>query len=156
MVKALIVLILSLMPAAQAADGSSFVDGLAAYDAGRYEETVRIWQELAAQGDAMAQLGLAGLYRSGEGVRRDLAEAARLYRLAARQGNPDAQVNLARLLLEGGGIQPDPIEAHAWLSLAAAKGKRYAMERLEWLERTMSDDQLERAERRLAELRERL
>jgi len=125
----------------------SFIDGLAAYDAGRYAETARIWGELAEEGDAMAQLGLAGLYRQGLGVPRDLAEAARLYRQAALQGNDDAQINLARLYAEGAGVPRDPVRAYKWFGLAAAKGRDWAKARRDELAETMTPEQIAEAER---------
>lgn len=127
-----------------------FADGLAAYDAGAYEETIRLWEPLAAAGDPLAQLGLAGLYRSGEGIPRDLGRARELYRRAAAQGNTDAQINLARLLMDGD--ERDLVEAHAWLTLAADAGRRWARDRLPALEAEMTPGQRAAAERRRAEL----
>ncbi|MGI9386618.1 MAG: tetratricopeptide repeat protein, partial [Methyloligellaceae bacterium] len=123
------------------ADGESFFDGLAAYDAGDVAETIRIWTALASSGDANAQVGLAGLYRAGAGVARDPAEAARLYRLAAEQGDSDGQLNLGRLYLDGVGVEQDPAAAYAWLTLAARQGRRWAEEQRQEIEPGLSDDQ---------------
>jgi len=148
-------LVLALVGAAPAAAEETYVDGLRAYDGGDYATTVRIWRELAEEGDPMAQLGLAGLYRQGSGVPRDLGEAARLYRAAALQGNSDAQINLARLYLEGAGVGRDPVKAHAWLTLAAEQDRGWAKRRLQELESELSEAELARAEREAAALRER-
>ena len=129
-----------------------FAEGLAAYDAGDYPETVRIWTELAQQGDPFAQVGLAGLYRSGQGVERDLGIAADFYRQAAEQGNDDAQLNLGRLYAEGGGVRRDLVTAYAWLSLAAAQGRGWAERRREALRADMSPAQLAAAERQIEAL----
>lgn len=144
---------LSLWLAAASGRADSFADGLAAYDAGDYAETLRIWKALAEQGDAMAQVALAGLYRSGEGIGQDLGEALRLYRLAAEQGNDDAQLNLGRMYADGAGVRRDPVEAYAWLSLAAEQGRRWAERRRRELAETMTPEQRAAAKRRLAELR---
>lgn len=125
-----------------------FVEGLAAYDAGDYAETVRIWQALADGGNAQAQVALAGLYRSGEGVPRDLGEAMRRYEQAALQGNADAQLNLGRLHAEG--TPRDLTAAYTWLSLAAGQGKRWAEQRRQELADKMTPEQLADAERRIA------
>jgi TPR repeat protein len=130
-----------------------FVDGLAAYDAGDYAATTRIWRPLAEQGDPTAQTALAGLYRSGAGVARDLAEAARLYRLAAEQGNDDAQLNLGRMYADGVGVERDPVEAYAWLSLAAEQGRAWAEQRRRQIARELTPDQQAAAARLLAERR---
>ena len=139
---------------AQTAD-DSFVDGLAAYDAGDVAETVRIWKALASDGDANAQVGLAGLYRAGSGVARDLAEAARLYRLAAEQGDSNGQLNLGRLYLEGNGVKQNQAAAYAWLTLAARQGRRWAKEQRQKIEPLLSADQLISANALIAEIESR-
>ena len=133
----------------------TFADGLRAYDAGDYAVTARIWGALAEEGDPMAQLGLAGLYRQGLGVPRDLAEAARLYRAAAERGNTDAQFNLGRLYAEGVGVPRDLVEAYVWFGLAAAQGRRGAEERRHELAAELTPEQLAEAERRIAAFRPR-
>ncbi len=129
----------------RAAD-DSFVDGLAAYDAGDVALTIRIWTSLAKTGDANAQVGLAGLYRAGSGLPRDLTEAARLYRLAAEQGDSNGQLNLGRLYLDGTGVEQDHAAAYAWLTLAARQGRRWAEE-----QRLKIEPGLSNAERGAAE-----
>ena len=124
-------------------------DGLRAYDAGDYAAAARIWGALAEEGDPMAQLGLAGLYRQGP-VPRDLAEAARLYRAAAEQGNDDAQFNLGRLYAEGVGVPRDLVEAYVWFGLAVAQGRRGAEERRHEVAAELTPEQLAEAERRIA------
>jgi TPR repeat protein len=48
----------------------------------------------AEQGDAAAQFNLGLMYRNGEGVPKDYAEAANWYRKAAEQGVAAAQYTL--------------------------------------------------------------
>lgn len=121
------------------AAGEKFIDGLAAYDAGDVAETVRIWKALAVRGDTDAQVGLAGLHLAGSGVTRDPEEAARLYRLAAEQGDSNGQLNLGRLYLDGIGVVRDHAAAYAWLTLAARQGRRWAEEKRQEIERTLSE-----------------
>ncbi|MDH3660994.1 MAG: sel1 repeat family protein [Alphaproteobacteria bacterium] len=128
------------------AAGESFIDGLAAYDAGDVAETVRIWRALAEAGDINAQVGLAGLHLAGSGVPHDPAKAARLYRLAAEQGDSNGQLNLGRLYLDGVGVERDPAAAYAWLSLAARQGRRWAKEQSLAIEPTLSKAQRVEAE----------
>ena len=61
------------------------------------------------QGDAEAQYGFALMYRNGEGVPQDAAEAVRWFRLAADQGYADAQYNLGVLYAEGHGVGDVPV-----------------------------------------------
>jgi TPR repeat protein len=128
---------IAFLPVTQAAE-QSFVDGLAAYDGGDVDETVRIWTTLAETGNADAQAGLAGLYLAGSGVPRDPAKAAALYQLAAEQGNSDGQLNLGRLHLDGIGVARNPAAAYAWLALAAEQGRRWADEKRSDIVHTLS------------------
>jgi len=134
---------------ASLARADAFADGLAAYDAGDYPETVRIWTGLARRSDPRAQVGLAGLYRSGQGVQRDLGMAADLYRRAAEQGSDDGQLNLGRMYAEGVGVPRDLVQAYVWLSLAAARGRTWAERRRTTLRAEMSAAQLSAAEQQI-------
>ena len=66
------------------------------------------------------------MFRNGEGVAQDYAEAVRLYRLAAAQGHSDAQVGLGVRLHNGQGVAKDRAEAIRWYRLAAAQGQANA------------------------------
>ena len=61
------------------------------------------------------------MYRNGEGVPQDDAEAARWLRLAADQGHAEAQYNLGGMYAEGLGVPQDRVAAYMWLSLAVAQ-----------------------------------
>ena len=77
---------------------------------------------LAEQGDAKAQLHLAGLYRAGRGIARDLDQAMRWYRAAAERGLAEAQFELGKVYDTGTGGPRDPFEAVRWYRLAAQQG----------------------------------
>jgi TPR repeat protein len=51
-------------------------EGWAAYQRGDYATALKLWQPLAAQGNAFAQSNLGFMCDSGQGVKRDLGEAA--------------------------------------------------------------------------------
>lgn len=92
-----------LLASSAAAQPTDFAAGLAAYDAGRYEEAAVIWSRLAENGDPAAMVSLAGLYEAGFGVGRDPGRALALYRRAAALGDPQARRILA---LRGEGRGP--------------------------------------------------
>ena len=73
----------------------------------------------AEQGDPEAQFDLGFMYRNGEGVPQDDAEAVKWYRLAAEQGHADAQYNLGGMYGNGVGVLKDEAEALRWYRLAA-------------------------------------
>jgi TPR repeat protein len=77
---------------------------------------------LAEQGDAKAQLLVAGLYRAGKGVARDEAASLRWYRIAAEKGLAEAQFELAKAYDTAVGGPRDPFEAVRWYRLAAQQG----------------------------------
>ena len=96
-----------------------FEDGQAAYMRDDYAEAVRLWGQLADQGDARAQFSIGKMYYIGQGVRRDYAQADAWYRKAADQGFAYAQFNLGVAYEDGGlGVPQDyawPICGSTWL-----------------------------------------
>ena len=106
-----------------------FDKGFDAYSAGDYQTALREWRPLAEQGDADAQLGMALMYDSGEGVPQDDAEAVRWYRLAAEQGHASAQISLGLNYQLGVGVLQDNVMAHMWYNIASANGQSKAGER---------------------------
>lgn len=86
------------------------------------------WYEKAAgQGDALAALYLAQLYRDGSGVKKDLAAALRWYQKAAEGGNQEAALAVAKTYREGGAVPKDIPSALAWYRRAAALKSPEAM-----------------------------
>lgn len=73
----------------------------------------------AEQGDVTAQRKLGMAYDSGQGVPRDLIEAARWYTRAAEQGDAIAQNNLGSLYLNGEGVEKDHTQAAFWFKKSA-------------------------------------
>jgi len=83
-------------------------------------------KKLAEQGDASAQSKLGVMYRKGEGIICDYAEALKWLRKAAQQGDVQAQVNLSGMYHEGEGVPPNYAEALKWLRKAADQGNAAA------------------------------
>lgn len=109
-------------------------------------EAVRWYRRAAEQGLADAQLNLGVMYDNGEGVPEDDAEAARWYRLAAEQGYPRAQLNIALQYITGQGVPVDHVRAYAWLELGAAGGDPDAGNVRDSLAKTMTPQQIARAQ----------
>ena len=76
----------------------------------------------AEAGDPVARFKLAGFYARGEGVARDLVEAARWLTLAAEQGYAPAQNNLAVCYSTGAGVPKDQAKAIEWIRKSAERG----------------------------------
>ncbi len=91
-----------------------------------YSKAVKQLQPLVRSGDSEAQFLLAGLYRSGKGVKKDLEAAIKLYEKAANNGHVDAQYTLASLLEKKG----DMSQALFWYHQASEQGHRKATKKL--------------------------
>lgn len=91
------------------------------------ERAVSACRRLADQGLAGAQQNLGNMYRKGQGVPQDYAEAAKWFRKAAEQGRADAQSNLGKMYENGlGGLPRDYGEALNWFRKAADQGDAIA------------------------------
>ncbi len=96
--------------------------GVTAYKWGKYAMALREWRPLAEQGNAKAQYNLGLMYRKGQGVAQDDAEAVGWWRKAAEQGNARAQRARGIMDRYGYGVAKDFVLAHMWYNLAAAQG----------------------------------
>jgi TPR repeat protein len=98
-------------------------EGLAAYARGDYATALAVWQRLAEEGDADAQVRVGQMLRDRQGVRwRDFERAAAWFRRAALQGRADAQYALSRLHYEGFLVPRDTAEMRLMLEAAARQG----------------------------------
>ncbi|MGR9046074.1 MAG: tetratricopeptide repeat protein [Gammaproteobacteria bacterium] len=80
-------------------------------------------EELAKQGDALAQAQLASLYLLGrDGYEVNETEAAAWMMKAAKQGLLEAEVVVAAMYDRGLGLPHDVSKATQWYEKAAAKG----------------------------------
>ncbi|MBF0291959.1 MAG: sel1 repeat family protein [Nitrospinae bacterium] len=94
-------------------------DGVKARELGEYQIALKLLSPLAEQGNAEAQLNIAYMYREGQGVPQDDAEAAKWFQKSADQGDADAQYNIGYMQGEGQGVPQDYVEAHKWANLGA-------------------------------------
>lgn len=97
----------------------AFNSGVAAYDAGKYDEAFQIWWGLQYE-DVAAMRNIAMMLRRGQGTKQDHRRAKEIYYRAAEAGLPTAQADLADMLLKGEGGDPDPKAALPLLQAAAA------------------------------------
>ena len=83
-------------------------------------------KQKAEQGDAAAQLFLGILYKDGQGVPQDYAQAAIWFRKAAEQGDAGAQFMLGASYANGKGVPQDYAQAAVWFRKAAEQGNATA------------------------------
>jgi TPR repeat protein len=110
----------------QVSPRSHFERGVEAYEAGHFEEAVRLFRLAAARGHARAQFNLAVCFENGKGVEQDFEQAVEFYRFSAAQGHAEAQCNLGVCFKHGEGVEQDLEQAVAFYRLAAAKGHALA------------------------------
>ncbi|EDP61124.1 hypothetical protein BAL199_22307 [alpha proteobacterium BAL199] len=103
-----------------------FKEGVKAYNSGDFKTALRKWKPLAEQGDAYAQFNIGLMYKMGDGVTQDNAEALKWYRKAAEQGHAAAQNNLGGMYERGVGVTKDYAEAVKWYRKAAEQGYVFA------------------------------
>ena len=87
-------------------------------------------KEAAENGDVGAQLYLGLSYYRGEGVPKNVTEAARWFRMAAEQGFATAQFYLGNMYETGRGVPQNDTEAVRWYRMAAGQGLAKAQYKL--------------------------
>ncbi len=100
-----------------------------------YKQAVEQLAPLLKQNIAEAQYRMAGLYRSGTGVKKDMEKAMIEYRKASDNGLAEAQFALASLLEKRGSSQQKMIKIKKLYQAAAEQGHRKAIAKLASLEK---------------------
>jgi TPR repeat protein len=103
----------------------------------------------AQQGDANAQVFVAYLYETGQGVTRNYSKAAEWYGRAARQGNKVAQTQLGNMYRLGRGVPQNYVMAYMWLDLASKKGSTQAVQLKSSVSGKMTKEQIAEAKKLL-------
>lgn len=103
-----------------------------------WQEMMHAYSVLASAGRADAQFRIAFFYDTGEGLAKDLEQAARWYHAAAEQGHADAAANLARCFAMGEGLERSDTMAFKWYTVAAELGNTNAARYRERVARELS------------------
>ena len=86
------------------------------------------------------------MYQSGNGVSKDLVQAAKWMRKAAEQDNYEAQCNLGVMYAKGQGVPTDDVQAYAWLAVSAVNGNQIAVTNKELVASRLTPEKLTEAE----------
>ena len=119
-------------------------------DSESYHQAAESYRKAAEQGDVHAQESLGSAYENGRGVGKNYVEAANWYRKAAEHGGKAAargQYRLAECYRDGIGVQQDSIEAYKWFNIAAANDFALAAVYREEIAKSMTPEQLTKAQR---------
>ena len=128
--------------------------GLDAYSRGDYATALRNLRPLAEGGDADAQVTIGLMYKLGQGVPQDHAEAATWMHRAAGQGQSAAQGILGTMYVTGQGVPQDYVKAHAYFAVAGAQGQKDSFTARNGLEKLMSPEDIAEARRLASECAE--
>jgi TPR repeat protein len=120
--RSLIGVFVAVLLSASSAFAGAFEDAAAAYDRKDYATALRLFQSLAEQGDAKAQIRLGSMYGHGDGVPKDAAESLKWLRRAAEQGDALGQTSLGINYEMGEGVPRDYAEGVKWLRKGAEQG----------------------------------
>jgi TPR repeat protein len=82
-------------------------------------------RKLAESGQPAAQFAFGRILEHGQGVDKNMVDAALWYRKSALQGNRSAQIRLAFCYLDGDGIARDPEEGVRWYQKACHGQRRF-------------------------------
>jgi len=113
---------IALFVGSMTAHAADINEGYDAYLRGDDATALRVFRQLADQGNTEAQLNLGTMYDRGRGVPQDYKEAMKWYRKAADQGDVEAQYNLGIMYDNGRGVTQDYAEAAKWFRKAADQG----------------------------------
>ena len=105
-------------------------------NSGDYTKAVKLYKLLAEEGVIEAQHNLGVMYRLGQGVEQNYNEAAKWLTIAAGQGAAESQTALGCLYLEVQNYNKGII----WLELAAAQGYEDAIQALQSLSNTSTNN----------------
>jgi len=103
----------------------------------------------AEQGDAKAQVFVAYLYETGQGVNQNYTKAAEWYSRAAQQGNAVARTQLGNMYRLGKGVPQNYVLAYMWLYLASRQGSTQAVKLKRSVTGKMTKEQIAEAKKLL-------
>jgi Sel1 repeat len=98
--------------------------------------------KLAEHGDAEAQWRLGNLYRDGDGIRKNDAEAVEWFRRSAEQRFVPAASALGSQYWAGHGVAQDYNKAYFWYDVALAEGDEKAESQLQDLSPELTPEEV--------------
>ena len=105
-------------------------EGVAAQRAQQPSKAFTLFQLAANRGEPRAMLEVGKMYRSGEGVARDVGQSVAWFQKAADAGNASAMDYMGAMYRMGEGVPKDDRQAFSWYSKAAAAGNSVGMDAL--------------------------
>ncbi len=96
---------------------------------------------------AEAQFNVASaIYHGNGGVNQDFLMAYDWYRRSAQSGNAKAQYSLGLMNVKGHGMPRNQTQAFVWWFMSAGQGEKQALESLQTLSKSMTQEQIDQAQ----------
>ena len=111
-----------------------FEEGIEFYQAEKYAEAYKCFENAAENGNADAMYRIALHYDLGRGVGQDNIKAVEWCEKAAELGVGDAMFTIGQYYYDGSGVERDLTKARMWLERAWAMGKslsRYLLKKID-------------------------
>ena len=102
--------------------GYTIMDGVAFYEAGKFETAHDVFHNCAEAGDATAWFWLSTMHMNGDGIAVDKQTGFNCCLKAAEMGSIQAQTNLGVMYIQGDGVAEDIEAGLKWLCCAADAG----------------------------------
>ena len=118
-----------------------------------YAQALKGYRTMAAQGNAEAMRYLGMMYANGQGVPKNLLEAARWFDKAGARGDVVSLVRLGAFYANGQGVKKDMVQAYARFLLAKDLDHPGAGELLEKIAAGMTGQQVDEARTLAAEIK---
>ena len=115
-------------------------------------QAIAACQQLAQQGDALAQYELGEFFYQGQSAPRDLPQALHWFEQASLQGNAQAQLRLGTMFFRGEGVQANNVQAYIVLKMAAVNGSDEAMDSADQVAEHMQREELQVASQVLGQI----
>ncbi|WP_417454696.1 tetratricopeptide repeat protein [Kiloniella sp.] len=120
------------------------------------QTALKIYHKEAKAGNSLSQVNLGHIYSTGNDVPQSDKIAVRWYREAAKNGNPTGMFQLGLAYYHSvGGVNRDHDIAYIWFSLADEEGVEEALVYKDLLAKPLTKAQLLKANKRVAECRQR-
>jgi hypothetical protein len=101
------------------ASQAGYIEGVTAYETGRFDTALREFNPLLERGHAGAEFMTGVMYFQGRGVPQNRKIAAIWFYKAAIKGHAGAQLAFGSIHIRGIGVYQDLVQAYKWLTLAA-------------------------------------
>ncbi|WP_299374788.1 tetratricopeptide repeat protein [uncultured Kiloniella sp.] len=120
------------------------------------QTALKIYHKEAKAGNSLSQVNLGHIYSTGNDVPQSDKIAVRWYSEAAKNGNPTGMFQLGLAYYHSvGGVNRDHDMAYIWFSLADEEGVEEALVYKDLLAKPLTKAQLQKANKRVTECRQR-